>query len=106
MSLRQKVLLVSREDLVPYPPTLVMKRYSQAVLSGLRNNNIRNQLRPILEIDHLTDEFLLETLTKAVAEENEHCEKFTKKNSVNSISTEHKTEGEAENLSEQLKALK
>ena len=85
MSLRQKVLFVSKEDPIPYPPALVQRRFSHAVLSGLRNNNIRNNLRPLLENESTSDEFLLECLTKAVTEETEHYEKFSKKSTVNSV---------------------
>lgn len=103
MSLRQNFLFISQEDLIPYPPSLVMKRYLQAVLSGLRNNNIRNHLRPLLEFDGLSDEFLLETVSKLVAEEKEHYEKFSKK-TVNSV--ESKTGENDNDLVGELKELR
>ena len=59
MSLRQKILFVSREETCSYSFDLIQNRFVHAVLVGLRNENIRNELRPILKsYDTLSDEIL------------------------------------------------
>ena len=76
MTLRQKVLFVSREDPCQYDQILVQKRFQQAVYTGLKNDNIRVQLREMLKHEATSDEDLLDKLTLAVTDESEHLEKF------------------------------
>ena len=80
MSLRQKILFVSREESCSYNFDLIQNRFEHAVLVGLRNENIRNELRPILKSQGtLSDEILLEHLSLAMSDEHEHSEKFYKR---------------------------
>ena len=58
-----------------------------AVGTGLRNDNVRHELRPLLKNPLVTDEELLVKLNEAVAEESEHISKvgLRKKASVNAV---------------------
>ena len=96
MTLREKIIFVSQEDLIAYPPDLVRKRFLHAVLSGLKNTSVRNQLRPLLTTIEASDTEILENLTKIITEENEHSEKFGRKplvaatNSIEQVETDNK----------------
>ena len=87
MSMRQKVLFISSEDPISYPQKLIQQKFLYTVLSGLRNNNIRNQLRPILLDEDVEDTEILDALTKILTEENEHIEKFKRKPDTPSVSS-------------------
>ena len=50
MSLRQKILFVSKEDNCGYSETLAQDRFLHTILVGLRNDNIKNELRPLLKV--------------------------------------------------------
>ena len=80
MSLHQKVLFFSCEETCSYSFDLIQNRFVHAVLVGLRNENIRNELRSILKShDTLSDEILLEHLSLTMSDEHEHSEKFYKR---------------------------
>jgi len=76
MSLRQKVILLSREEDCPYNPKLIQKRFLHALSTGLRNDNLRNELRDCFDQIDISDEYLLSRITKAVSHESEHLEKL------------------------------
>ena len=89
MNVRQKVLFVSYEGLARYPEKLVQGTFLHSVLTGLRSETLRSELRPLLESTDTTDELLLEKLSVAVLNEKEHQEKFTiQKKSVNKVEVE------------------
>ena len=79
MSLRQKILLTSKEDNCGYSEVLVQDCFLHAILIGLRNDNIRNELRPLLKNSLLSDEDILENLMLAMSDEQEHFQNFNKK---------------------------
>lgn len=80
MCLREKVVSLSEEEGCPYDRKLVGQRFSHTVLTGLRNNNIRNDLRSFLKRKSFSDEALLKVVSEAVTNETEHFEKTEKKN--------------------------
>ena len=100
MTLRQKILFVSREDPIPYDKPLVQRRFQQAVYTGLKNDNIRIQLRDLLKTNNTSDEDILERLTLAVTDESEHREKFqlNKKPSVSSVNVAAATNDQGKEL--------
>ena len=57
-------------------------RIVSCILFWLRNDNIRNELRPLLKNSILSDEDILENLMLATSDEQEHSQNFNKK-SVN-----------------------
>ena len=79
MTLRQKVLFVSKEEALPFSSELVQQRYNQSILTGMKSEHLRNELRPILKSKTISDEELLGILTTAMIEEKEHLEKFNNK---------------------------
>ena len=86
MSLRQETLFISKEDYCGYSEALVQDRFLHAILVGLRNDNIRNELRPLLKKSILSDEDILENLMLATPDEQEHFQNFNKKGvNINSI---------------------
>ena len=62
VSLRQKILFISKEDNCGQSEALVQNRFLHAILVGLRKDNIRNELRPLLRNSILFDEDILENL--------------------------------------------
>ena len=50
MSLQHKILLISKQDNCGYSEALAQDRFLHAILVGLRNGNIRNELLPLLKI--------------------------------------------------------
>ena len=78
MALKQKILFVSKEDPCPLDYLTVQRRFLQAIYTGLKNENVRSQMRSILKTEKTSDEELLEKLTLIVADEVEHLEKFSK----------------------------
>ena len=77
MNLRQKILFVSNEESGGYEYRFVQKRFLHAVLTGLRNENIRSELRSVLKDESTSDEALMSRVTDAVVEEAEHAEKLS-----------------------------
>ena len=84
MSLRQKILFVSKEDSCGYSETFVQNCYLHAVLVGLRNDNNWNEFCPLLKNSMLSDEDILENLMLATSDEQEHFQNSNKKD-INSI---------------------
>ena len=63
MSLRKKNLFAIKEESCSYREELIQNRFAHAVLIGLRYENIKNELRPILKLNSLSDEELLINLS-------------------------------------------
>ena len=59
MSLQHKILFISKEDNCGCSEALVQNRFLHTMLVGLRNNNIRNELCPLLKNNILSDEDIL-----------------------------------------------
>ena len=89
MCLRQKIFVLGVEEGCPYEETLIQKRFLHTIETGLRNNNIRAELRDFtLKRKDCSDEALLKAVTEAVANETERYGKlFIKKREsvVNSV---------------------
>lgn len=79
MSLRQKILAVSmEEDEFPYDERLVKQRFVYAVGTGLRNENVRQGMKSILNMSS-SDEDILQKLNDLMSEEQEHVNKVKKR---------------------------
>ena len=77
MSLRERVIFTSQEETgIKYEAALVKSLFKHAVETGLRNEVVRNKLRPMLHTVEITDEQLMEHLNKIVSEESERQLKF------------------------------
>ena len=57
--MREKVLILAKEEGCPFYKGLVQRRFLYAILTCLRKNNFRNDLRPALENDKISDKNLL-----------------------------------------------
>ena len=88
MSLRQKILFVSKKDNCGYSETLVQDRFLHTILVGLRNDNIRNELHPLPKNSILSDGDIVENLMLATSDAQEHFNNFNKKKNVNINSIE------------------
>ena len=74
MNLSQVVIFVSSEEgsKVSYPESLVRHQMIQGIVTGLRNVNIRNDIKPILSANpDMEDEDILEHLNQAISDEKE-----------------------------------
>ena len=81
ISLQQKALLVSNEDKCGYSNSLIQNRLPHAILVGLRNDNIRLELRPLLKNAKVLNEDILESLDFDALDELENISKFKNKQS-------------------------
>ena len=94
MCLRQKILDLSKEEGFPYDENLLKKRFFHAIFTGMRNSNIRVDLREKCKNNfEIRDEELLKYVSEAVANETEINEKLNgnnKKTAVNLVETETK----------------
>lgn len=72
MSVRERIIFTSQEETgIKYEPKLVKSLFRHAVETGLREEVVRNKLRPVLHNAEITDEKLMENLNKIVSEESE-----------------------------------
>ena len=78
LDLRQKVIFASQEadSLLRYEPGLVQQMFRHSVLTGLRSDAIRMELRQHLEDPDLTDESLFEKLNACSSIEAERRKKL------------------------------
>ena len=76
MSKREKVLILAKEEDCPYDEKLVQRRFLHAISTGIRNNNIRNDLRHVLQNVNISDEYLLRLISEAVINNSERNEKL------------------------------
>lgn len=77
LDLRQKILFASQEaeSGLRYDPILVQNMFLHSVLTGLQNDNIRNDMKPYLQQADVNDEVLLEKLNIACMTETERQNK-------------------------------
>ena len=77
ISLKQRILFVSKEagSSVQFNESAVNTQFVRSLLSGLKNNNIRNEIKAVLTVD-TSDVDLLEHLDIAVANEEERLTKW------------------------------
>jgi len=81
MSLREKIIFTSQEETgIQYDVSLIRSLFKHSVETGLRDESLRNKLRPVLHITEITDELLMENLNKFVSEENERQLKLSSRN--------------------------
>ena len=91
MSMRDKVLSLSAVEGGEYTRGLVQNQLQKSLLTGLKNDCIRSEMKPLLRQKNLDDETLLAHLSDAAITEQEHRSKVgaKKKSSaaVSSVST-------------------
>ena len=75
MSLRDDVLLLSEEEEGDYSEDLVKSSFQHSFYSGLRNKDIRHELRTLLKNRRTTDEELVQEISRITINESEHMEK-------------------------------
>ena len=80
MCLRDKVLVLSSEEGCPYDSGLLNKRFLKSFILGIRNGNIRNELRESCK-SFVSDEELLRLVSEAVSNDTERTEKLNLKKS-------------------------
>ena len=74
MSKWEKVLILAKEEDCPYDEKLVQRRFLHAISTGIRNNNICNDLRHVLQNVDISDEHLLELVSEAIVYNSERNE--------------------------------
>ena len=89
MSLRQKVLLMSREESGQYTYELVQSQFQKSLATGFRREAIRQQLRTILKTT-IGDIQLLREISDVVMNETEHDSKLKTKATVSNVKVETK----------------
>ena len=87
--LRNKVLSASTEEGCPYNQKVLIKRFHQTLFNGMRNQNIRAELRENIKVDSvIPDQDLIKIVSEAVKNETERSEKFCVKKTVNAVESE------------------
>ncbi len=78
LSLRERVVFASKAEgaVMKYQPELVQSLFIHAIETGLRDEVIRNKVRPVLQKSGVTDEEVMETLNKIVSVEGERKSKL------------------------------
>ena len=78
MNLRHKILFVARgeEDDKGFSPAFVQKNFLHSALTGLRDDHIRAQLRPLLKCVDITDEEIMAGIMEILSEETAHEDKL------------------------------
>ena len=71
--IREKGLILAKEEGCPFDKGLLQRRFLYAILTGLRNNNIENDLN-----SKISDEHLLQIVCEAVVNDSERHEKLSK----------------------------
>ena len=95
MSLRQKVLLMSREEGGQYTELLVQSQFQKSLATGFRREAIRQQLRSVLK-QPIDDIQLLKEISDVVMNETEHSSKVKTKASVSNVKTQPKDKNKGE----------
>ena len=82
LDLKQKVIFASQEtgSGLKYDPNLVQNMFLHALLTGLRSDTVKSELRPYLQKDSTTDEELFEKINLAASQEAERQEKLGNSN--------------------------
>ena len=77
LEIRQKILFSSKESgaTIEYTPDMAQGLFLHALETGLKNESIRTRIRPLLKQKTVSDEVLIEEMSKAVAIETEHHKK-------------------------------
>ena len=78
--LRQKVLDLGEREGCPYDEKLVQTRFLRTLEVGIRNDNIRGELRSIFSNVKISDGVLMKSVTDAVDHETERSTKLSLKN--------------------------
>ena len=110
MSMRQRVLLLSREEDCPYDLRLVKKRFLYALSTGLKSSSIRHNLQEQLKDMYISDENLLADITDAMTLEADYAEKLSRKKATVTVQAVQKTsekekKQKSNELSEQIREL-
>ena len=79
VSFRQKILFITKKENCGHNEVILQDCFLHAILFGLRNNNIKNELCPLLKNSILSDEDILENLMLAMSNEQEHFQNFNRK---------------------------
>lgn len=79
MDLRQQIVLASErvKSGLKYSPELLQNQFLQTVLTGLHDDSIRIDMKPVLQNANVTDEVLLEKMTAAYSLETERKNKLS-----------------------------
>ena len=77
MNLRHKILFVAKgeEDDKGFSAAFVQKNFLHSALTGIREDHIRAQLRPILKCPDISDEEIMAGLMEILSEETAHDDK-------------------------------
>ncbi len=93
LSLKHKILVKSKQEGTPFDSNLLMKQLMKSMYSGIKNTNIRTEIRENCRgIRNMPQATLLKIVGEAVNIESERAEKFSTK-SVSVVSTEGLEDG-------------
>jgi len=88
LDLRQKIIFASRESTFAYDAALVEEQFKHAIATGLRDDQLRTEVQPLLKI-YASDEELVQGLMEAHQQLEERRGKISEGRNVKSVSAEH-----------------
>lgn len=104
LDLKQRVLAAAEEDKeVPYDRCMVERMFLHAIRTGLRDDNVRHRLEPVL-VSGVEDVKILSSANQITLNEAEHSAKVKNKATVNECTT-NKLQAEVQELRTKLNEL-
>ena len=87
VALKKKVKVTSEAEGLPVDEGLLKGTFFKTILTGLKQNNIRNELRDILKSEQISDADLLVEVSVAATNEQERLSKQSKEVEINRLNT-------------------
>ena len=88
MGLRDKVMILTKEEKGQYTGPLVQNQFQKSMFTGLKNESVRQELKPILRRKDVPDHDLLAEISEVVMSEQEHQTKVgSKKGCVSAVTS-------------------
>lgn len=108
LEIRQKILFSSQEEEaeVTYEEKLVNRMFSRAVYTGLRNDVIRAELKPLLDAAKIDEEEIIQRLCTIASKEDERAAKIHKTVKTPKVSVNNNTVDNEESIDTKKKTVK
>ena len=101
--MREKVLILAKEEGFSFDKSLLQRRFLHAISTGLRNNNIGNDLGSTLENNKISGEHLLQIVSEAVVNDSERHERLSKERKETKV---NKIDNVDNSLLDEIRAMK
>ena len=83
VALKKKIQNMAKTENIPFDEDNLSATFFRTIYTGLRQNNIRNELRAVLKLGEMADEDLLVEVSQASSNEEERLKKLNQNKTVN-----------------------